>query len=98
MSKQCLTWPRELEAAADPRRIVLDPDPKSRTGAVRVEYAEEEDEAAEREAAEHAAALEVSLSLRITRARSCAEAAGGPGTGLSVGADPTAASASHRGW
>ena len=25
-----------LEAAADPRRIVLDPDPKSRTGAVRI--------------------------------------------------------------
>ena len=35
--------------------------------AVRAEYAEEEAEAAEREAAEHAAALEVSLSLRITR-------------------------------
>jgi hypothetical protein len=125
-----------LEAAADPRRIVLDPDPKSRTGAVRIigysasagfiitiiatggaragvtraekhwcgpaglrgagmrvnetpdtrawqrdqdgaiadevsavraEYAEEEAEAAERDAAENAAALEVSLSLRITR-------------------------------
>jgi hypothetical protein len=25
-----------LEAAADPRRVVLDPDPKSRTGAVRI--------------------------------------------------------------
>lgn len=25
-----------LEAAADPRRIVLDPDPKSRSGAVRI--------------------------------------------------------------
>ena len=25
-----------LEAAADPRRIVLNPDPKSRTGAVRI--------------------------------------------------------------
>jgi hypothetical protein len=35
--------------------------------AVRAEYAEEEAEAAEREAAENAAALEVSLSLRITR-------------------------------
>ena len=34
---------------------------------VRAEYAEEEAEAAEREAAENAAALEVSLSLRITR-------------------------------
>ena len=35
--------------------------------AVREEYAEEEAEAAEIEAAENAAALEVSLSLRITR-------------------------------
>jgi hypothetical protein len=35
--------------------------------AVRAEYAEEEAEAAELEAAENAAALEVSLSLRITR-------------------------------
>jgi hypothetical protein len=35
--------------------------------AVRAEYAEEEAEAAEREAAENASALEVSLSLRITR-------------------------------
>ncbi len=35
--------------------------------AVRAEYAEEEAEAAEREEAENAAALEVSLSLRITR-------------------------------
>ena len=34
---------------------------------VRAEYAEEEAEAAEVEAAENAAALEVSLSLRITR-------------------------------
>ena len=34
---------------------------------MRAEYAEEEAEAAEREAAENAAALEVSLSLRITR-------------------------------
>jgi hypothetical protein len=25
-----------IEAAADPRRIVLDPDPKSRSGAVRI--------------------------------------------------------------
>lgn len=35
--------------------------------AVRAEYAEEEAEAAEAEAAESAAALEVPLSLRITR-------------------------------
>jgi hypothetical protein len=35
--------------------------------AVREEYAEEEAEAAEIEAAENAAALEVSLSLRVTR-------------------------------
>lgn len=35
--------------------------------AVRAEYAEEEAEAAEREAAEKASALEVSVSLRITR-------------------------------
>lgn len=35
--------------------------------AVREEYAEEEAEAAELEAAENAAALDVSLSLRITR-------------------------------
>jgi hypothetical protein len=35
--------------------------------AVRAEYAEEEAEAAEREAAENAGALEISLSLRITR-------------------------------
>ena len=35
--------------------------------AVRAEYAEDEAEAAEREAAENAAALEVSLSRRITR-------------------------------
>jgi hypothetical protein len=35
--------------------------------AVRAEYAEEEAEAAEHEAAENASALEVSLSLRITR-------------------------------
>jgi predicted HicB family RNase H-like nuclease len=35
--------------------------------AVRAEYAEEEAEAAELEAAENAAALEVPLSLRITR-------------------------------
>jgi predicted DNA binding CopG/RHH family protein len=35
--------------------------------AVRAEYAEEEAEAAEREAAENASALEISLSLRITR-------------------------------
>jgi plasmid stability protein len=122
-----------LEAAADPRSIVHDPDPKSRSGAVRIigyspsagfvvmiiatgsthagvtawkssgadlattkgrddhdrhpepaslrddaaiaadvrrvreEYADEEAEAAEIEAAENAAALEVSLSLRITR-------------------------------
>jgi hypothetical protein len=28
------TW--TLEAVADPRRVVLDPDPKSRTGAVRI--------------------------------------------------------------
>lgn len=35
--------------------------------AVRAEYADEEAEAAEREAAENASALEVSLSLRITR-------------------------------
>lgn len=34
---------------------------------VREEYADEEAEAAEREAAENAAALDVSLSLRITR-------------------------------
>ncbi|MGH3613940.1 MAG: hypothetical protein ACRDRK_15395 [Pseudonocardia sp.] len=36
-------------------------------GAVREEYADEEAEAAEVEAAENAAALEVALSLRITR-------------------------------
>jgi hypothetical protein len=35
--------------------------------AVRAEYAEEEAETAEREAAENASALEVSLSLRISR-------------------------------
>lgn len=35
--------------------------------AVRAEYADEEAEAAELEAAEHAAALDVPLSLRITR-------------------------------
>lgn len=29
-------WKWTLEAAADPRRIVRDPDPKSRTGAVRI--------------------------------------------------------------
>jgi plasmid stability protein len=100
-----------LEAAADPRSIVHDPDPKSRSGAVRIigyspsagfvvmiiatgsthagvtawkssgadlrdhegqrrgarGDADEEAEAAEIEAAENAAALEVSLSLRITR-------------------------------
>lgn len=35
--------------------------------AIRAEYAEEEAEAAEAEAAENAAALDVALSLRITR-------------------------------
>ena len=51
--------------------------------AVRAEYGEEESEAAEREAAENAAALEVSLSLRITRELDIAlKAAGRSGTGL----------------
>jgi hypothetical protein len=75
-----------LEAAADPRCVVHDPDPKSEADSptrparhaddaaiaadvrrVREEYADEEADAAKREAAENAAALDVSLSLRISR-------------------------------
>jgi hypothetical protein len=44
-----------------------DPSMAEEIAAVRADYAEEEAEAAEREAAENASALEVSLSLRITR-------------------------------
>ena len=44
-----------------------DPSTAEEIAAVRAEYAEEEAEVAEREAAENAGALEVSLSLRITR-------------------------------
>ena len=52
---------------ARPRQRDQDGAIADEVSAVRAEYAEEEAEAAEREAAENAAALEVSLSLRITR-------------------------------
>ena len=54
-------------AAIRPSRRDQDKAIAEEVSAVRAEYAEEEAEAAEREAAENAAALEVSLSLRITR-------------------------------
>lgn len=54
------------ETSGSPRRSD-DPSMGAEIAAVRAEYAEEEAEAAEREAAENASALEVSLSLRITR-------------------------------
>jgi hypothetical protein len=53
------------ETSGNPPRN--DPSVADEIAAVRAEYAEEEAEAAEGEAAENASALDVGLSLRITR-------------------------------